>query len=231
MSIPFNESTSASAGTAYLAVIGNYINYEAFVCQLIKERGSLAANLEHMLIGTYGEGGELADAIKKHTIYGKPLDLVNVVEELGDLEFYLAGIRQMLGIKREDVLTNNLVKLQARYPKGSYSDADAQARADKLPEATTPPAECHIIDVTSAEYIAANPPISKEQVAAVDETSDMAVKVADPEVPPDIQPWCVPLLEQFHSNKTVQAIAYTNNTATVLFVGDSNPYKLYKPKV
>lgn len=207
------------------------ITYEKFVTNLVKERGAEAQNLEHMVIGICGEAGELADAIKKYTIYEKPLDVVNVLEELGDLEFYIAGLRQMLAINRTRVLKGNVEKLRKRYKSGSYSDEAAQARADKLPEAVDSPAGCHIIDVTSAEYIAANPPISKEQVAAVDETSDMAVKLADPEVPPDIQPWCVPLLEQFHPNKTVQAIAYTSNTATVLFVGDSNPYKLYKPKV
>lgn len=44
---------------------------------------------EHAAMGIVGEIGELVDAIKKHTIYGKPLDTVNIMEEIGDCLFYL----------------------------------------------------------------------------------------------------------------------------------------------
>lgn len=197
-----------------------FVTYEQFVTNLVKERGDRSMNLEHMVIGICGEAGEVADGIKKNSIYGKPLDQKNIIEELGDLEFYMAGLRQMLGISRYETLGANVRKLQARY-KGGYSDAAAIERADKLPKA---PADCKVIDVTSAEYKAANPPISDEQVAMVDEQAGI---VHEPVV---VEDWCLPLLAAYHAGKTVQAIAYTKNTATVLFQGDSNAYKLYKPK-
>jgi NTP pyrophosphatase (non-canonical NTP hydrolase) len=84
----------------------------------------------HMVLGISGEAGELVDAIKKAVIYNKPLDRANVVEELGDIEFYLEGLRQGLGISRAEVLEANMSKLSRRYQDG-YSDAAAQARADK----------------------------------------------------------------------------------------------------
>ena len=84
----------------------------------------------HMAMGISGESGELLDAIKKAVIYRKPLDRANVVEELGDLEFYMEGLRQGLGITREEVLEANIVKLRKRYGD-SYSDLAAQVRADK----------------------------------------------------------------------------------------------------
>ena len=93
------------------------------------------AHLLHMAVGVSGEAGELLDAVKKSAIYSKPLDMVNVVEELGDLEFYLEGIRAALGITREQCLEANIDKLGKRYSSGSYSDAQAQARADKADEA------------------------------------------------------------------------------------------------
>ena len=43
----------------------------------------------HILMGVMGEGGELIDAYKKHLIYGKELDKVNVLEEAGDLCWFL----------------------------------------------------------------------------------------------------------------------------------------------
>ena len=89
------------------------------------------ADLNHMAVGVCGEAGELSDAIKKFTHYNKPLDLENVIEELGDLEFFMAGIRQALGIRRETTIAHNTAKLLKRYEAGSFSNAQAQARADK----------------------------------------------------------------------------------------------------
>lgn len=90
----------------------------------------LEAHLIHMVMGVSGEAGELLDAIKKATIYKKTLDYANVIEELGDLEFYLEGLRSTLGITREQTLEANIDKLQKRYGE-KYSDAAAQLRADK----------------------------------------------------------------------------------------------------
>jgi NTP pyrophosphatase (non-canonical NTP hydrolase) len=88
-------------------------------------------HLLHMAIGVSGEAGELIDAIKKNAIYEKPLDLENVIEELGDLEFYMAGLRHGLGITREQCLNANIEKLAKRYSDKKYSNAQAQDRADK----------------------------------------------------------------------------------------------------
>jgi NTP pyrophosphatase (non-canonical NTP hydrolase) len=88
------------------------------------------ANLVHCILGISGEAGELLDAIKKNFAYGKNLDEVNVIEELGDIEFYLEGLRQHLNLTRSDVIKFNMEKLKTRYPK-SYSDKLAQQRKDK----------------------------------------------------------------------------------------------------
>lgn len=112
------------------------------VDQLMKPGADVLADLTpessalvHMALGVMGEAGELADAIKKHAFYRRELDLVNVIEELGDIEFYLQGIRRLLGIDRETTLTANKVKLLGkRYASGVYSNAAAIARADKAGE-------------------------------------------------------------------------------------------------
>lgn len=99
--------------------------------QLRSELTAPDANLIHMSMGIAGEAGELLDAIKKHTIYRKPLDRDNVIEELGDLEFFLEGLRQELGITREETLEANISKLTTRYKKLSFSNEEAITRADK----------------------------------------------------------------------------------------------------
>ncbi len=112
--------------------------YSKFVDSLKKDGQSIIdsltpekADLWHMSTLLAGEAGEAVDAIKKFVIYGKDIDFSNVIEELGDIEFALSGIRTNLGIDRDLVLGSNMFKLQKRYSSGSYSDEQAKARADK----------------------------------------------------------------------------------------------------
>lgn len=101
---------------------------------------SQQVDMIHMIMGVCGEAGELLDAIKKHVIYNKPLDIENILEELGDIEFYLEGLRITLtynkgaAVDREKILRRNIEKLEKRYGEGKYSDAQANKRADKLEE-------------------------------------------------------------------------------------------------
>tara|TARA_R110000772_G_scaffold242198_1_gene354596 strand:+ start:1959 stop:2297 length:339 start_codon:yes stop_codon:yes gene_type:complete len=98
--------------------------------QLMEEVTPEKLNLLHMAVGVAGEAGELLDAAKKCVMYNKSLDVENVIEELGDIEFYMEGLRQHLGITREETLDANIAKLGVRYAKG-FSNEAAQARADK----------------------------------------------------------------------------------------------------
>lgn len=98
---------------------------------IAREMTPESANTLHMVVGVSGEAGELLDAVKKAVIYNKPLDRANVIEELGDLEFYMEGLRQELGITREETLVANIEKLSVRYNGMKYTDKDAQERTDK----------------------------------------------------------------------------------------------------
>src|ERR1700749_1985410 len=73
-------------------------------------------NLVHACMGICTESGELMDAIKKTTIYGKPLDITNISEEIGDLFWYLGLICNELHLKFEDIWEQNISKLRIRYP-------------------------------------------------------------------------------------------------------------------
>ena len=53
-----------------------------------------ADHINHMGLGIVGEMGEIVDQLKKAYIYGKPLDQVNIVEEVGDVAWYVAGVVQ-----------------------------------------------------------------------------------------------------------------------------------------
>jgi NTP pyrophosphatase (non-canonical NTP hydrolase) len=98
---------------------------------VLKDLTAESADALHAVIGIAGESGELVDAVKKYAIYNKPIDRENIVEELGDLEFYLQQLRSNLGITREETLQHNIEKLNKRYSQGSYSNNQAINRADK----------------------------------------------------------------------------------------------------
>lgn len=113
--------------------------FENMVTALCKDPNAIKRELTvsdchliHMIMGISGEAGELLDAVKKYTIYRKPLDRENVVEELGDLEFYIEGLRQVLQISREEVLAHNVAKLSKRYSEGKFTQKAAIERADKV---------------------------------------------------------------------------------------------------
>lgn len=97
-----------------------------------------SANLLHHAIGICSEAGEILDRVKKVVIYNQPLDMVareNLIEELGDIEFYLTGLRAAIAVGREETLRHNMDKLAIRYENYEYSDEAARVRADKVEDA------------------------------------------------------------------------------------------------
>jgi NTP pyrophosphatase (non-canonical NTP hydrolase) len=90
-----------------------------------------ASRSVHALLGIVTEAGELADAFKKHIFYGKPLDVANVDEELGDLLWYIALLMDVHALDFEGCMARNIAKLKRRYPR-AYSDEDAVTRRDKI---------------------------------------------------------------------------------------------------
>lgn len=116
------------------------IPYSVFVQQLFKsgidinnDMTPFRAELIHAVMGISGEAGELLDAIKKYTIYNKELDRTNIIEELGDLRFFMVCIQNLLNISDSEVIMHNVGKLGKRYAAG-YTDKSAQVRADKIEE-------------------------------------------------------------------------------------------------
>ena len=85
----------------------------------------------HMAIGIAGEAAELLDAVLHNFVGDGPIDGENVIEELGDIEFYLEGFRQGFDFSRQDTLNANIAKLGKRYEGHKYSNEQANVRADK----------------------------------------------------------------------------------------------------
>lgn len=75
-----------------------------------------AMRLLHVAMGLSTEAGEFIDALKKHIFYNKPLDPINLIEELGDTSWYMRVGCDALEVQFLDMLERNVAKLKARFP-------------------------------------------------------------------------------------------------------------------
>jgi NTP pyrophosphatase (non-canonical NTP hydrolase) len=110
------------------------VRYDDFV-ELLFRKDPDSLRISHALIGLAGEVGELCDPIKANIFYGRELNLSNIVEEIGDIRFYLQAIMNHYKIGEQQVLQYNAMKLHKRYGavRGFTTEA-ANARADKSGE-------------------------------------------------------------------------------------------------
>lgn len=81
-------------------------------------------------LGLAGESGEVVDLIKKHLFHGKPLDLEQLIKELGDVRWYLESMAWVIGVTMQDIEEANIRKLRARFPQG-FTNKDANKKADE----------------------------------------------------------------------------------------------------
>lgn len=73
--------------------------------------------------GLGSEGGEFQEIVKKIFFQGKPLNEDNIFHmkrELGDIAWYWANACNALGLDPNEVLAENVGKLEARYPGGKF---------------------------------------------------------------------------------------------------------------
>ena len=86
-------------------------------------------DIANAAMGISGEAGEVTDLVKKAMFQGHDLSREKVVEELGDLMWYVALMAELIGVTLEDVMVANVEKLWRRYPDG-FSERASVHRVD-----------------------------------------------------------------------------------------------------
>jgi NTP pyrophosphatase (non-canonical NTP hydrolase) len=74
-------------------------------------------------IGLASEGGEFDEIIKKCVFQGKPLNeetIFHMKRELGDIAWYWVNACRAIGVDPNEVIAENVRKLEARYPGGQF---------------------------------------------------------------------------------------------------------------
>lgn len=95
-----------------------------------KGDGYMMDHVVNGVMGLNGEAGEVIDIVKKHMFQGHELDKDKLVDECGDVLWYLNLIAYGLNIDLEEVAKHNIEKLEKRYPKGYFRKEDSINRKE-----------------------------------------------------------------------------------------------------
>jgi len=108
----------------------------AFVDHLKELDSTTNVNLPLLMTASTGlgsEGGEFQEIVKKILFQGKPLNEENIFHlkrELGDIMWYWMNACNALGLDPSDVITENVKKLEARYPGGVFDVHQSENRKE-----------------------------------------------------------------------------------------------------
>jgi len=111
----FVDNVTSDASKDFDSLIAHYVELNAAGCKI--QRLDTAAS------GIVAEGGEFMEIVKKLKFQGKPWDEANkehLTKELGDIMWYVAQAALALGVRLDEVIYINTLKLAARYPEGIF---------------------------------------------------------------------------------------------------------------
>lgn len=84
-------------------------------------------------IGLGSETGELQEIVKKMLFQGKPLTddtVFHMKRELGDIIWYWINTCRALNLDPDDVISENVRKLESRYPGGKFDVHHSENRQE-----------------------------------------------------------------------------------------------------
>ena len=108
-------------------------DFTARVQQICAEENINVPLLLTAAIGMAAEGGEFAELPKKIVFQGKPVTdevIFHMKRELGDVMWYWVNACRALNLDPNDVIAENVRKLESRYPGGSFDAHYSENRKD-----------------------------------------------------------------------------------------------------
>ena len=97
------------------------------------DKDTNVALLTTAAIGLASEGGEFNEIVKKMLFQGKPFNQDNrfhLMRELGDIIWYWTNACRALGYDPNEVVAENVRKLESRYPGGTFNAWYSENRMD-----------------------------------------------------------------------------------------------------
>ena len=107
----------------------SFNEYQKQAYELISEDGKKDM-ITNGVLGLAGETGECCDIVKKYKYQGHDLNKEKLLDELGDVLWYLAETASGLGVTLEEVANYNLDKLHKRYHGNKFNKEDSINRPE-----------------------------------------------------------------------------------------------------
>lgn len=101
----------------------NFSEYQQLAARTIPDGLNEEGLYLNAVLGINGEAGEMADMLKKQRFQGHSYTTEQVLNEIGDVLWYLAAACTALGVSLGAVAEQNIAKLQRRYPDGFSTEA------------------------------------------------------------------------------------------------------------
>lgn len=89
---------------------------------------SFRENLTNACLGVAGEAGEVVDLVKKVFFHDRPFNRAELINEMGDVYWYLEYLCAVLEVDREEVMRKNIEKLNRRHPNGWSAQSQNEKR-------------------------------------------------------------------------------------------------------
>lgn len=105
------------------------MSYKTHVLRTLRNELTNKELLGNVGLGLSGEAGEVADLIKKHLYHGHDLNKEKLINELGDVRWYLEVAAHAIGTTVEEIEAKNVEKLEKRYPNGFSKEASINRKA------------------------------------------------------------------------------------------------------
>lgn len=102
----------------------------------IRELEAAGCNVSRLMTASDGisaEAGELKEIVKKMLYQGKPYNGDNAFHmkrELGDIMFYWITACIALSVNPEEIIEENVRKLESRYPGGKFDVNNSEVRKE-----------------------------------------------------------------------------------------------------
>tara|TARA_B100000427_G_scaffold106143_1_gene88103 strand:+ start:673 stop:1335 length:663 start_codon:yes stop_codon:yes gene_type:complete len=120
----FVDRVTSPASKDYNALLERYAE--------LKKKGCKIERLDTAGSGLAAESGEFMEIVKKLKFQGKPYDAKNkehLTKELGDIIWYAAQAALALGLRLDEVIYTNTLKLATRYPGEMFNVDYSENRA------------------------------------------------------------------------------------------------------
>lgn len=106
------------------------ISFGSFVALLSRKRSFIFMTTE-AATNTCASAERLNDSIKDYIIKNPERNIEAIINDLGDLRFYMQAIMNLFGLDEQTILQANADKLVERYKELVYNSEAPNRRADK----------------------------------------------------------------------------------------------------